>query len=87
VSSVHSSAANATNERRVAAEWDSFLATLNAKEHLVLVRHLGLDGAPPQTYSEIAVMFNMGREPVRKLADKAKVKLSELRQELVGASL
>jgi RNA polymerase sigma factor (sigma-70 family) len=60
------------------ARWDFVFATsplLTAKQLFILARHLGLDGAPPQTLAEIGVITGFGREPARKEEDRAKAKL------------
>jgi RNA polymerase sigma factor (sigma-70 family) len=60
------------------ARWDFVCATsplLTAKQLFILARHLGLDGAPPQTLAEIGVITGFGREPARKEEDRAKQKL------------
>jgi DNA-directed RNA polymerase sigma subunit (sigma70/sigma32) len=60
------------------ARWDFVHATsplLTAKQLFILTRHLGLDGAPPQTLAEIGVITGFGREPARKEEDRAKQKL------------
>jgi RNA polymerase primary sigma factor len=49
---------------------DAFIA-LTARESEVLVLYYGLDGNPSQTLEEIATKFNLTRERIRQLKEKA----------------
>jgi len=63
--------------------WNFVISTaplLTARQLFIMARHLGLDGAPPQTLAEIGVITGFGREPARKEEERAK-------QRLLGAGI
>jgi RNA polymerase sigma factor (sigma-70 family) len=65
------------------AEARAALGGLFPRERLVLTRHLGLDGRPPQTLDEIARGLGVTRERVRQIRQKA---LARLRRHLGAAA-
>ena len=54
---------------------DRILARLDAREHFILKRYLGLDGEPALTLEQIGELLGVSRERVRQLKEQALGKL------------
>lgn len=69
-------------EELLGGEWDRLdeaLARVDARARAILIRHVGYDGAEPETLRQIAVWAGVSKERVRQLKDRA---LGKLRIEL-----
>jgi RNA polymerase sigma factor (sigma-70 family) len=64
-----------------AAGVERLLATLDERSRAVLIARFGLDGEPPQTLAEIARTWNLSREGVRQMQQRA---LARLRRAAAG---
>lgn len=54
------------------------LDCLNAREFFVMTRRYGLDGEPPQTYSQIGELLELSRESIRQDVNRATRKLQQV---------
>ncbi len=66
-------------KKRVSSElyqkMPDLLQYLSPAEQKILTMYYGLDGKEPASYEEIAVLFQVGRERIRKMERKAIRKL------------